>query len=318
MSGQQLIGRLVISKTEPSRPDHMHPVGTGPHHVTITLDGDTALIDLGGDQVDGALTLRNAARQEAIRLRANGGHIDVIGDILVGSAGSNGNLRLRDTAGREVIHLQADGCNLFVGSKDANGNLRLRDTAGREVIHLQADGCNLFVGNKDANGNLRLRDASGRETIHLQADGGNILVNGDIHLRNADCAEDFEVLDATIDAGMVMIVESEYSLRPCQTEYDRRVAGVISGGGGYKPAIVLDKQVVGPNRMPLALMGKVFCKVDAQCDSIVTGDLLTTSSTPGHAMKAVDSVRAFGAVIGKALRPLESGKGLIPILVALQ
>jgi hypothetical protein len=35
-------------------------------------------------------------------------------------------------------------------------------------------------------------------------------------------------------------------------------------------------------------------------------------------MKAVDPIKAFGAVIGKALRPLKSGSGMIPILVALQ
>jgi hypothetical protein len=35
-------------------------------------------------------------------------------------------------------------------------------------------------------------------------------------------------------------------------------------------------------------------------------------------MKAVDPAKAFGSVIGKALRPLQSGRGLIPILVALQ
>jgi hypothetical protein len=45
---------------------------------------------------------------------------------------------------------------------------------------------------------------------------------------------------------------------------------------------------------------------------------LTTSPTPGHAMKADDASRTFGSVIGKALRPLESGQTLIPILVALQ
>jgi hypothetical protein len=38
----------------------------------------------------------------------------------------------------------------------------------------------------------------------------------------------------------------------------------------------------------------------------------------GHAMKAADPRRAFGAVIGKALRPLPAGRGLVPILVALQ
>jgi hypothetical protein len=48
------------------------------------------------------------------------------------------------------------------------------------------------------------------------------------------------------------------------------------------------------------------------------GNMLTTSFTPGHAMKASDPVKAFGAVIGKALRPLRKGKDLIPILIALQ
>jgi hypothetical protein len=51
---------------------------------------------------------------------------------------------------------------------------------------------------------------------------------------------------------------------------------------------------------------------------IEVGDLLTTSSCSGHAMKASDPFRAFGAVIGKALRPLASGRGKIPVLVALQ
>ncbi len=64
--------------------------------------------------------------------------------------------------------------------------------------------------------------------------------------------------------------------------------------------------------------GKTCCKVDAQYGSIEPGDLLTTSPTPGHAMKASDPTRAFGSVIGKALGPLSSGTGLIPALIALQ
>ena len=65
-------------------------------------------------------------------------------------------------------------------------------------------------------------------------------------------------------------------------------------------------------------MGKVFCKVDAQYGAVEVGDLLTTSPTAGHAMKASNSAKAPGAVIGKALRPLIDGQGLIPILIALQ
>ena len=58
--------------------------------------------------------------------------------------------------------------------------------------------------------------------------------------------------------------------------------------------------------MPVALVGKVYCKVDASYSPIEVGDLLTTSLTPGHAMKANDHVKAFGAVIGKALRRLDA------------
>src|SRR5262249_19037417 len=101
--------------------------------------------------------------------------------------------------------------------------------------------------------------------------------------------------------------------------YDKRVAGVISGAGGYKPGLILDnKQSADDHRVPVALMGKVYCKVDAQYGSIEVGDLLTTSATPGHAMKVQDPMQAFGAVIGKALRSLAKGKALVPILAALQ
>jgi hypothetical protein len=65
-------------------------------------------------------------------------------------------------------------------------------------------------------------------------------------------------------------------------------------------------------------MGKVYCKVDASYGEIEVGDLLTTSPTHGQAMKVIDPLKAFGSVIGKALRPFKEGQGLIPILIALQ
>jgi hypothetical protein len=71
-------------------------------------------------------------------------------------------------------------------------------------------------------------------------------------------------------------------------------------------------------RATIALVGKVYCKVDADEAPISVGDLLTTSPTCGHAMKAADPMKAFGAVIGKALAGLDEGCGLIPILVTLQ
>jgi len=147
----------------------------------------------------------------------------------------------------------------------------------------------------------------------------NLTVDGDIVLTGADFAEDFDTANADFsEPGTVMILNEEGALSPSQSTYDKRVAGVVSGAGNYRPAIILDKQNVRSNRKPIALLGKVFCKVDATFASVGVGDLLTTSSTPGHAMKAVDPAAAFGAVIGKALRSLREGQGLIPILVCLQ
>ena len=148
---------------------------------------------------------------------------------------------------------------------------------------------------------------------------GNHTIDGDIQLSGADYAEDFDVIGSDAAApGTVMVLGDSGGIRACDQAYDRRVAGVVSGAGGYKPAVILDRQISGKNRSPLALMGKVYCRVDAATAPIAVGDLLTTSSTPGHAMKAANATLAFGAVIGKALQPLAAGRGLVPILVTLQ
>ena len=68
----------------------------------------------------------------------------------------------------------------------------------------------------------------------------------------------------------------------------------------------------------IALVGTAFCRATADEAPIELGDLLTLSDVVGHAMKASDPVRSFGAVIGKALAPLREGRDLIPIIVALQ
>jgi hypothetical protein len=162
-----------------------------------------------------------------------------------------------------------------------------------------------------------LRNDQGGETIRLDRQQGTIQASGDVLLAGADCAEDFDVACAeNVDVGTVMVIDHDGVLRPSQDAYDKRVAGVISGAGDLRPGIVLDKRASQSGRLPLALMGKVYCKVDASHSPVEAGDLLTTSPTPGCAMKASDPAKAFGAVIGKALRGLESGLGLVPMLVS--
>ena len=68
----------------------------------------------------------------------------------------------------------------------------------------------------------------------------------------------------------------------------------------------------------MALSGRVYVLADATSGGIEPGDLLTTSDTPGHAMKVTDHAKAQGAILGKAMSGLSTGKGLVLVLVTLQ
>lgn len=158
------------------------------------------------------------------------------------------------------------------------------------------------------------------KTARLWSGGDRFIftAEGDIQLLGADCSEDFDVEEPDVEPGTVMVLTDAGTLRPSESEYDTRVAGVVAGAGPYRPGITLDRRETAEPRCSVALVGKVFCKADATGAPIRTGDLLATAPTAGHAMRASDRERAFGAVLGKAMGPLESGRGEIPVLVALQ
>jgi hypothetical protein len=150
----------------------------------------------------------------------------------------------------------------------------------------------------------------------------DVHVAGDMLLVNSsgDIAEDFDLEDdpANAEPGTVLVIHQSGRLSACTEPYDSRVAGVVAGAGDLRPAIVLQRLEYRPGRSPLALVGKALCKVDAAFGGVTAGDLLTTSATPGHAMKVVDRTKAVGAVLGKALYPLDTGRGLVPILVSMR
>jgi hypothetical protein len=148
-------------------------------------------------------------------------------------------------------------------------------------------------------------------------------------LGGADFAENFDVSsapssDATtpqVDAGMVVTIDplNPGKLALSTQSYDRRVAGIISGAGGVKPGMTMSQEgTLANGKLPVALSGRVYCWVDASQGAIEPGDLLTTSVTPGHAMKAGDTAKAQGAILGKAMTGLKEGKGLVLVLVTLQ
>ena len=195
------------------------------------------------------------------------------------------------------------------------------------AIHGKGNNAGQFDGSVTVNGVLSANESlnvkgnvSTGGAINVSGDinaGGNVVVAGDVTFSGGDCAEDIDaVLD--IEPGSVVVIDVSGRLRECDSDYDKRVLGVVSGAGDLKPAIILGKKVATVHRAPLALSGKVYCKVDAEYSPIEVGDLLTTSSTPGYAMRATDPARSFGSVVGKAMGRLNSGRGLVPVLIALQ
>ena len=164
----------------------------------------------------------------------------------------------------------------------------LRPGRGSGVWGESEDGYGVYAASKTAPA-LYAKNASGvagqfdgvvKVSGDIQA-GGNILIAGagDLILNGADCAEHFDVCGAEAsEPGAVLVIGRDGKLEPCLQAYDRRVAGVVSGAGDFKSGILLDRRPEAPNRPPVALVGKVFCKVDADFAPIETGDLLTSSA----------------------------------------
>jgi hypothetical protein len=250
---------------------------------------------------------------------------------VVGSSASGNGVEGRASTGTGVLGTSSNGPGIH-GIGRTSGVLGESNTRhGIEGISKSKTGAGVAGDHKNGGTGVAGVSNSGfgvfgkSDSGHAGFFQGDVFVTGvlgvgkDIVLSNGDCAEDFDVALDDIEPGMVMVLGDDESLHQSSKAYDKRVAGVVSGAGKFKPGIILDKQPSSiVNRRPIALLGKVYCKVDADLGSIEVGDMLTTSSTKGHAMKANDPLKAFGSIIGKALKPLLSGKDLIPILVALQ
>ena len=299
-----------------AQPVHDDTGALSPVHLSTTSVGirssspEDAALDVGGD----VKLEYNGSPRITLYSRGDGTHRYSIRATNSADHAGGRNLVIRnESAQRDDLVL------------DENGNLKLEQNGSpRITLFSRGDGTHKYsirvTNDKDrAGGRLFVirNEITGVDALIINADN-NVQVAGDITLAGADCAEQFNVADCGAESGSVMVIDTEDTLRQSTEPYDRRVAGVISGAATCRPGLILCGWGAGHLRLPLALSGTVFCKVDATSAPVDVGDLLTTSTCPGHAMKAADRERAFGAVIGKALRPLPQGFGLVPILVSLQ
>jgi hypothetical protein len=181
-------------------------------------------------------------------------------------------------------------------AEQSTGNVGIGTTSPDEKLTV--------VGNVKIDGNLNIYDGSDK-VMELGA--------------GLDYAEGFDVSARDkIEPGSVLIIDADNpgKLAISVKAYDSKVAGIVAGAKGIGSGVRLG---AGECDHDIALAGRVYCNVDATEAAVEPGDLLTTSATPGYAMKSTDYARAQGAILGKAMESLEKGqKGQILVLVTLQ
>lgn len=303
-------------------------IGTTDPKATFTVDAATntdvrMALDCGADQV----------RRAFLMFRDRGGDRWTLGKNEINQFTLDGKDQGR------MLTISETNPWVGIGTKEPTAPLSIRADRDSALISLRTDGDSLrwefYLDQHNEDLVLGTKSRTERVRFGTTADKPAISVNGMTEtktlriLGGADLAESFEVNSATpangacisIQPGAVVCIDRDNpgELKLSSRAYDRTVAGIISGANGINPGLTLQQEdSIANGKYPVALTGRVYCYVDADAAGAVQpGDLLTTSNTPGHAMKAVAADLAQGAIIGKAMSSLPSGKGLVLVLVNL-
>lgn len=222
----------------------------------------------------------------------------------VGIGGSFNPVAKLEVVGQDALRLI--GYQPFLTLIDANAgyaNSRIQGVNGEIVLEPHS-----FVTGSNPNASVVI------------ANSGNVSVRTLTIRGGADLAEPFELSHDGIAKGSVVIIDDEQpgKLKLSTRAYDTRVAGIVSGANGVHPGISLHQAGVLEKGENVALSGRVYVLADATNGAIKPGDLLTTSDTPGHAMKVTNHTQSQGAILGKAMTRLDEGQGAVLVLVTLQ
>jgi hypothetical protein len=308
--------------------------------------GDVIKIEFFGDSQDDA-SERELARIQAHNIQTTSHHgylsfwtmdttaigermrIDQSGNVGIGTANPIAKLDVQGNShllGGSLfkIYGNSDEANYYIGHYPVEGSDGLDiHWYGGVRVGTRGDGAAIQV---TVNGNVGIGTATPSAKLEV---AGNFKVSGASNsittpvltiTGGSDLAEPFPVAGPDIPQGAVVIIDDARpgQLKLSERAYDTRVAGIVSGAGGVQPGITLHQQGALEGTQNVALSGRVYALADASPNPIKPGDLLTTSDTPGHVMKAADRERRDGAILGKAMSALDSGQGLVLVLVTLQ
>lgn len=295
---------------------------------------EPAATDLGLYSLTSATPLRLVSNNSPIHFFTNstvGTSTSPAADTAALTVAANGNVGVGAHSPAAKLDVRGNGASVAVtntagspraivghnGGVDA-GYMQIRSTTNQTIAGLGGSTTgNVFVAN--AAGQVRAQMA-------VDANGKGIATSDIVVITGgSDIAEPYDIApagDVAALPGMVVSIDPQRlgGMRVCQTAFDRKVAGIISGANGVQPGLIMRQTgSIADGDMPVAASGRVWCLVDADANgAIEPGDLLTTSSTPGHAMRVTDPTLALGAVIGKAMSPLSAGRGYVLVLVSLQ
>jgi hypothetical protein len=231
--------------------------------------------------------------------------------------------------GRGVIHADAWGTTNADGiqatSRDANGIVSLSGGQAGEAavmavaIFGTANGLISDVYGSPSTtteNNPAIFRANGANVARIDRSGTGYFNNGTVS-SGADVAESFAVEGdrAAYEPGDVLAIStsSDRTVERSTTAYSTRVLGVYA----TKPGVLLTEQHIDADRsdrVPMGVIGVIPTKVTGENGPIRRGDLLVTSSIPGHAMRAGDNPPS-GTVIGKALENFDGTTGVIEVFV---
>lgn len=302
--------------------------------IEVTIYGKN-VVKSGNSVVDGALRLHSKVGDNIHMLALDGNQIESSDPLYVNND-SNQDVHLANGGGKVKVGTTDNEARLSVASESDMQLKLLNPGTGGGAWRIGvansgwAAGAGKLVFTKTASSSdaAMVLTPAGNVGIGLTNPSKTLQVNGTTSTKileitgGADLAEHFDVAGTeTPLPGTVVSIDPDQpgKLRVADRAYDRTVAGVVSGAGDVQPGMLMGQAgTLASGQYPVALTGRVYVRVDADFGAIRPGDLLTTSPTTGHAMKAADSAQAQGAILGKAMTALDGGKGLVLVLVSLQ
>ncbi|MDF1699162.1 MAG: hypothetical protein P1U56_25130 [Saprospiraceae bacterium] len=250
---------------------------------------------------------------------SNGNGIHVVGDSkFTQESGSENILEIIPanttlSIGNSGVRMSADknSVSAYVMQNDSADFTVVHEALGNEFERIRIDN----FGRIDFNG--------GDFVMNPDVSGNSRFITDEIEIRGgSDLSEHFDVSDSEniVKPGMIVSIDplNAGKMTIANKAYDKKVAGIISGANGIKTGVFMgQKGTIADGQYPIALTGRVYVYASDEGGPIQPGDFLTTSSTPGYAMKTTDFNKAQGAIVGKAMTA-PSKEGFVLVLVNLQ